>query len=102
MERRLKFLPATTGEYALYYGNPDAKRPAYDLGTILQRTAPTPEFVLAAGAEQTNPAYHPPPPPLKPWSDRHPAVLYGALGASILAMGYVTIRFLMAVKNRSA
>src|ERR1700690_3549896 len=49
--RRVKFLPAVTGEYALFYGNPEAKAPSYDLGAILERRTQAAELVLAAGAE---------------------------------------------------
>ncbi len=94
VERRVKFLPAAAGEYALYYGNPEARTPSYDLGAILARRALGAEVTLEAGAERVNAAYRPPPPQQKPWSDRHPAVLYTVLGAAILVMGYVTVRFL--------
>lgn len=99
VERRVKFLPDAAGEYALYYGNPKAKAPAYDLGTILAARAPVPEIVLTAAAEQSNPAYRPPPPPVKPWSERYPGLLYGTLAAAILGMGYLTVRLLMSVKR---
>ena len=101
VERRVKFLPAAAGEYWLYYGNPEVTAPTYDLGTILARKSPSPEVVLAAAAEQPNPAYRPPIPPLKPWSERHPEVLYGTLAAAILGMGYVTVRLLKVVKRPS-
>ena len=99
--RRVKFLPAAAGEYALYYGNPEAKAPSYDLGAILARRMQAAEIVLTAGAGQRNSAYRPPVPPLKPWSDRYPAVLYSVLAAAIVSMGYVAVRFLGTLKGRS-
>ncbi len=99
VERRLKFLPDAVGEYALYYGNPQAKPPAYDLAAILSQRAPTPETLLAAGPEQPNPAWQPPPPPRKPWSERHPELLYGTLAAAVLGMGYITVRFLIDARD---
>jgi Protein of unknown function (DUF3999) len=66
--RRVKFLPAAPGEYALYYGNPEAKAPSYDLAAILARRTQAAEIVLVAGAEQRNGAYRPPVPPEKPCS----------------------------------
>jgi hypothetical protein len=92
--RRVKFLPAAAGEYALYYGNPKAEAPSYDLGAILARRTQGAEIVLAAGAERRNGAYRP---PQKPWSDRYPAVLYSVLAAAIVSMGYVAVRFLGAL-----
>jgi hypothetical protein len=97
--RRVKFLPAAAGQYALFYGNPDAKTPSYDLGAILARRTQASEAVLAASAELRNAAYRPPAVPEKPWSDRYPAVLYTVLGVAIVAMGYVTVRFLATVKK---
>ncbi len=96
IRRRVKFLPAAAGEYALYYGNPQAQAPSYDLGSILARRTQAAETVLAAGAERWNGAYRP---PRKPWSDRYPAVLYGVLAAAIVSMGYVAVRFLGSVKG---
>ncbi|MBZ5724562.1 MAG: DUF3999 domain-containing protein [Acidobacteriia bacterium] len=99
VERRLKFLPDAAGGYTLYYGNPEAKPPAYDLGSILARRAPAPEIQLAAGPEEPNPVYRPPPPPRQPWSERHPELLYGTLAAAVLGMGYITVRFLIGARE---
>ncbi|HEY1203639.1 MAG: DUF3999 family protein [Bryobacteraceae bacterium] len=99
IERRVKFLPGGAGQVALYYGNPEAREPSYDLGAILARRAEAAEIVLGAGAERRNGAYRPPAPPEKPWSDRYPAVLYTVLAAAILGMGYVTVEFLRRVHS---
>jgi hypothetical protein len=99
LERRVKFLADAAGEYALYYGNPDAKAPVYDLGAVLAHGKPMPEISLAAGPERPNPAYRPPTPPVKPWTDRYPALLYTVLAVAVLGMGYVTVRFLLNVKR---
>jgi hypothetical protein len=101
IERRLKFRPDTAGDYSLYAGNPAARPPVYDLAAILGREAGTPELVLTASAEQGNPSYHPPPAPVKPWSERHPALLYGTLAAAILGMGWVIVRFLASIRRSS-
>ena len=53
-------------------------------------------------APAANPGYRPPPPPVKPWSERYPQLLYGTLAVAILVMGYVTVRFLLKVKNASS
>ena len=79
--------------------NPKARTPFYDLGAVLARNKEAEEIVLAPGPEQPNASYRPPPAPVKPWSDRYPAVLYTTLAAAILAMGYVTVQFLMKVKR---
>lgn len=94
IQRRIKFSTDSTGQYWLYYGNPDAKSPAYDLAYVL----PAGSSPARLGPEQRNPDYKPKPPAEKPWSDRHPNILYGVLAASIVAMGYITIRFLLKVR----
>ncbi len=99
LERRLKFIASAPDGYLLYYGNPEAKTPTYDLAAILARRAPALEDHVTAGPQQPNPAYVPPAQPLPPWSERHPGVLYGTLAVAILGMGYVTVRFLMSVKR---
>lgn len=91
---RVKFKPSDGGSYWLYYGNADAHPPSYDLRDLLAREAPAPEFTIAPGAEEPNPDYREKPPPVKPWSERHPAVLYVTLALAVVGMGTVTVRFL--------
>jgi Protein of unknown function (DUF3999) len=100
--RLLKFfLAAGAGPFYLLTGNPDAKAPFYDLAAVLAREAPQPEVHATLLAPADNPGYRPPPPPVKPWSERYPQLLYGTLAVAILVMGYVTVRFLLKVKSAS-
>jgi hypothetical protein len=100
--RLLKFpLAAGAGPFYLLTGNPDAKVPSYDLAAVLAREAPQPEVRATLLAPADNPGYRPPPPPVKPWSERYPQLLYGTLAVAILVMGYVTVRFLLKVKSAS-
>ena len=100
--RLLKFpLAAGAGPFYLLTGNPDAKSPSYDLAAVLAREAPQPEIHATLLAPADNPGYRPPPPPVKPWSERYPQLLYGTLAVAILVMGYVTVRFLLKVKSAS-
>lgn len=89
--RYLRFA-AQPGRYWLYYGNEHAHWPAYDLTALASEPAPG---EVTAGAEELNPEY------TKPLSDRNPKLLYAILVLAILAMGYVTVRFLMKVKLSS-
>lgn len=98
LERRVRFLAQSPGEYALHYGNRDASRPSYDLAAILARRASASEVLLAAGPQQTNPVYQPSV-ARKPWSERHPSVLYVVLAGAILGMGYITVRFFLGVRK---
>jgi hypothetical protein len=88
--RLLKFaLAGGAQQFYLFTGNPDARA----------REAPQPEVSAALLASSANPAYRPAPPPVKPWSERYPQLLYGTLALAIVVMGYVTIRFLLKVKS---
>jgi len=98
VEQRLRFLPQTTGEYTLYYGNPKAQAPVYDLGMILAKRPPEQEIALAAGVQALTLGYLPDE-PIKPWSERHPEVLYVTLGLALVGMGWYCVRFLRQVKR---
>ncbi len=93
MVRKVTFLVPAAGEYWLYYGNPSSHAPSYDLGILLASRAHASEDSWILGPAEVNPAYHPPPPPKKPWSEKHPAILYTVLGGAVLALGIATLRF---------
>lgn len=97
--RLVKFRLAGVGTYHLLTGNPDAKPPAYDFAAVIARETPQPEIQAVLQAPSINRDYRPPPPPVKPWSERYPQVLYGVLVMAILVMGYVTIRFMLKVRG---
>ena len=98
VQQRLKFLPQVPGQYTLYYGNPKALAPVYDLGMILTKRAPEQELVSAAGPQRLTTGYRPDE-PVKPWSERHPAMLYVTLGLALAGMGWYCVRFLREVKK---
>jgi hypothetical protein len=98
VEQRVRFLPQIAREYTLYYGNPKARTPAYDLGIILSKRPPEQEIVLGAGPQSVTPGYRPDV-PAKPWSERHPEVLYVTLALAIAGMGWYCVRFLRDVKR---
>ena len=92
--RRVIFPVREGADYWMYYGNAAAKTPAYDLPMVLARSSIESASTINAGAEEANPGYIEPPPPVKPFSDRHPELLWGILGIAVLAIGYMTVRFL--------
>jgi hypothetical protein len=94
----VKFPAPNGGAYWLYYGNPIARVPVYDLAAILSRQDPPPETSPMVQAWQNNPGYRPPATPSKPWSEQYPAALYIALTAAVIIMGVVTIRFLRKIR----
>jgi len=90
--REIRFLAPAQGSYWLYYGNPAASLPEYDLRAVLARRS-FHETASTLGAAEANPAYRPPPAPRKPWSEQHPAILYTVLAGAVLALGIATLRF---------
>ncbi len=95
----MKFLPPSVGDISIYYGNPGASAPFYDLAAILVRQAPIPETQPIIGEWGTNPAYRAPAAAAKPWSDRHPALLYGVLAVAVICMGLLTVLFFIQVRS---
>jgi hypothetical protein len=99
--RVLMFLAPSGGDYWLYYGNATARAPGYDLPMLLARRERTSETNWTLGPAQSNPLYHSPPAPRKPWSEQHPAILYTVLGGAVLALGIATFRFAARLKPTS-
>jgi hypothetical protein len=68
----------------LYFGNPAAKQPGYDLAKDLpDRLEPA---RLTPGAVLANPQYRPPEAPPKPWTERWPWLVYTVLGLASLVL----------------
>jgi hypothetical protein len=87
-EYRKTPLEFIVGPLRLYYGNPQAEPPHYDLERQLAPQLDPPPVRLALGTRQTNPQYVPEPPAL---SERWPWLIYGVLAAACLALGAVLI-----------
>jgi hypothetical protein len=67
------------GPWRLFYGNPRAEAPHYDLERNLPTTLAPPPQRLELGPQIHNPNYAPPPPPL---SERAPWLIYVVLSAA--------------------
>lgn len=96
INRYIQFDSQIAGQYWIYAGNDKASTPAYDLPLILARQTEQP-LAATLGSVQSNPEFHPAPVPAKPWSERHPALLYSVLTVSVLGMGYVAFSLLRKV-----
>ena len=90
---RLLFEVERPGRYRLTYGSPDRTAPSYDLA----RTAGD----LVAWSEAAQPARLGSPRRLgttreddRPWTERHPSLLWGGLLAVVVALGVLTWRAL--------
>jgi hypothetical protein len=79
-------LPAEKGftlPLKLYYGNPEAQAPRYDIAARLPAVlTPAPQEVQLGRFEQ-NPEYQPRP---KPWSEQYPWLIYVILSIACLAL----------------
>ncbi len=94
VDREVYFRSEGTGSYWLYSGADEARAPEYDLA----RTAGA-EFWDSAragklGAREANPAYRPPPEPVKPWTERFPGILYGVMAVAVAGIGWMALRLL--------
>jgi hypothetical protein len=89
IERRLYFDAQGHSGIKLYYGDEKARAPLYDYAKLLQRDAQAAAARL--GPEERNAAFTPRP-DQRPWSDRHPAVLWTVLVIAVLGLGALALR----------
>jgi uncharacterized protein DUF3999 len=89
LERRLYFDAPAQAQLTLYYGDEKLNQPVYDYGKLFQQSkSPSaatfgPEAVNGAYAER---------PDERPWSERHPVVLWIAIIAAVLGLSAVALR----------
>ena len=88
-ERDLCFQPSP-GNYALYFGDPALSEPRYDIGQFLV-IHPASAAHVAAAPEQRNPEFQPRPDE-RPFTEKHPALLWIALSLVILLLGIIALR----------
>jgi hypothetical protein len=89
LERSLCFDAAGSVGYLLMYGDPVLSAPSYDYAKLFTGQANATQ--LQAGPEQPNPAYQPRP-DMRPFTEKHPALLWAILGAVILLLGLIALR----------
>ncbi len=88
--RFVLFHPAQNGSYRLIYGNFRATAPQYDLARTLHIQANEVIAHLGLGAEEATSNYADP----RPFTERHPNLLWIALGVAIVLLGYAALRAL--------
>ncbi|MGC2033595.1 MAG: DUF3999 family protein [Steroidobacteraceae bacterium] len=89
LQRTLCFDAVAHASYALYYGDSELSAPRYDYAMLFAPQA-NPAHV-AAGAEQPNPALQSRPDE-RPFSEKHPALLWIALIAVIALLGAIALK----------
>jgi len=89
LARNLCFDATSGAAYTLYYGDSALAAPTYDYATLfeLQQNAASAQL----GAAVVNPAYQPRPDE-RPFTEKHPALLWVALVLVIALLGYLAFR----------
>jgi len=87
--RDLCFESAGSGDYTLMYGDPALTAPQYDYQRLFE-AQPNPAIVTA-GPEQPNFSYQPRP-DSRPFTEKHPALLWATLIAVIAILGGIAFR----------
>lgn len=86
-ERRIYFNSSSAPK--LYYGDEKLGEPEYDYAKLFQKDARASQATL--GPEQTNSAYTGRPDE-RPWSEKHPMVLWVAIIAAVAILGAIALR----------
>ena len=94
VERRLYFDSPEQGQLTLYYGDEKLERPEYDYAKLFLNSKDASAAQL--GSEAGNSAYTGRPDD-RPWSERHPAVLWTAIVAAVLLLGALALKSMRTV-----
>lgn len=95
--KMVRFIPREEGEHSLWYGNPKAKPVSYDLAIVLDRDAPIERIVLIPGPERRYGDFLG---EIKPWTEKHPVVLYSAVFAAAALIAAFTLRAMKKIAAR--
>ena len=85
--RKLVFSADPAGSYRLYYGNPEAGSPSYDLERIFPYLVTEGLPAAGLGPHTQNPAFFVPDPPPKPFTERFPWLLPVIVAIAALIIG---------------
>jgi Protein of unknown function (DUF3999) len=89
--RILLFKQEAGRTYRVLYGNERARAPRYDLARYLDFGPPKPAYrILPLGGEELTSNYADP----RPFTERHPVLLWLALAIAVLLLGYTAMRTL--------
>jgi Protein of unknown function (DUF3999) len=89
-QRFVLFHAAADRSYRMVYGNARVAAPDYDLGRTLQVPAVESMSHPSLGAEEVTSNYVDP----SPFTERHPNLLWAALGLAVILLGYAAVRAL--------
>ncbi len=86
--RFVLFHPTPNRFYRLIYGNARATAPQYDLARTLQIPPVEAMIHSSLGAEEVTSNYADP----RPFTERHPNLLWIALGLAVVLLGWAALR----------
>jgi hypothetical protein len=95
-ERRIYFDSDAGPQLTLYYGDDKLDTPIYDYGKFFQKDAAS--TLLPLGPETQNAAYTGRP-DNRPWSERHPSVLWAAIIAAVAILATIAFRSIKSTAN---
>lgn len=95
MPRRLIFRADPARRYRVLYGQSQAKAPLYDLGRTIYAKDMSRVPAATLGPEELNAAYEDP----RPWTEKHPAVLWISVIVAAGLLGFAALRSLRASSN---
>jgi hypothetical protein len=95
LERGFCFAPVAGATYVLMYGDPELPQPRYDYALLF--TEQTDAARASLGPEQVNPSYEARPDP-RPFTEKHPALLWAALILVIAVLGFIALRSMKRVQ----
>jgi hypothetical protein len=87
-QRSLCFEAGSKASYALYYGDSALTAPRYDYAALF--TLQSSATAAGLGTELANPDYQPRPDE-RPFSEKHPLLLWVALGGIVLLLGGIAL-----------
>lgn len=90
VQRSIVFEPVQGRSYRLAYGNPAVTTPKYDAQRIFTYRGKPGALVLTLGPEEVTTNYADP----RPFSERHPNMLWLALGVAVILLAYAALRAL--------
>jgi hypothetical protein len=93
IERRVYFQPNGVARLTVYYGDEKLGAPVYDYAKLFQTSSEAQAGQAKLGPGQHNAAYTGRPDD-RPWTDRHPEVLWGAMIIAVAGFGFIAMRSL--------
>jgi hypothetical protein len=89
LERKLCFKATPGASYTLFYGDAALVAPRYDYASLFDERGDAARAAL--GQEQANPAFKPRP-DMRPFTEKHPALLWIALVVAVVLLGLIALR----------